>query len=199
MVSISTYLVGFLIPLLLQAAAYAAPKTAAVVPQCKDVTLHASYLVEEKPGQGPGFLVTVTNKTKSAVSIVDPAPLSVHWYANVNGHWLWRASSGSGGSLVNAFHITGPLFSQQLVSQQVQTKSILPGASYSWAVFSGKDASLTYRPGCQHCTYSGESHFQAVLAYAVQIPEPNQYPALLRCGLRSNPIVMPDLQGAAAR
>jgi hypothetical protein len=194
MIPIRTYIAAFLTLFPLPPASYAAPRSVATVSQCKDVTLHASYLVEEKSGQGPGFLVTISNKTKSSIRIVDPAPLSVHWYAYMNGHWLWRASSGSGGSLMNAFRESGPLFAQQVSPGQIQTRSILPGASYTWAVFSGADASLAYRPGCEHCAYSGEAHYQAVLAYAVQVPEAVQYSTLLHCGLRSNPIVMPDLQ-----
>lgn len=171
-------------------------RSAAEVAQCKGVTLDGAYLAEENPGQGPGFLVTLRNLTDSPVTIVDPPPLSVHWYAEVKGRWLWRASSGSGGSFVNALHESGPLFAQQLPSAPVRTRSIPAAGVYSWAVFSGSNTDLAYDPGCERCSYSGEARYRAVLAYAVLSPANDQGKLLLRCGLRSNPIVMPDFQSA---
>ena len=170
--------------------------TAQTVPQCTGVTLHAAYLAEEKPGGGPGFLLEIRNQGKSAVAIVDPAPLSVHWYAAAGaGRWLWRASSGSGGSLVNALHEKGALFASQAPADAPEpaTRIILPHAAYSWAVFSSDAPSLRYRPGCEHCAYPGEQRFRAVLAYAY-LPANGATPTgLLRCGLRSDPVVMPPL------
>ena len=169
---------------------------AQTVPQCTDVTLHAAYLAEEKPGAGPGFLLEIRNQGKSAVAIADPVPLSVHWYAAAGaGRWLWRASSGSGGSLVNAMREKGALFAFQAPpdAPEPATRTILPHAAYSWAVFSSAVPSLRYRPGCEHCAYPGEQRFRAVLAYAY-LPATGAAPkGLLRCGLRSDPVVMPPL------
>ncbi len=165
------------------------------VPQCSGVSLQASYLAEEKPGGGPGFLLEVRNRGNAPIAIVDPVPLSVHWYAASGGHWLWRASSGSGGSLVNALRESGPLFAEQQPanSPELATRTISPHGSYRWTVFSGDMAALRYRPGCEHCNYGGERQFRAVLAYAYLAASTDHTPGLLRCGLRSAPVVMPPL------
>jgi hypothetical protein len=177
-----------------KAASVAAHATS--VTQCRDVHLHAAYLAEEKPGQGPGFYVTIENARKAPIAVADPTPLSVHWYAKVGTHWLWRASSGSGGTLVNAFQQHGPLFAETLLggATAAHPRIVPAGSQYSWAVFSGLTPALSYRPGCQHCTYGNETQYQAVIAYAV-LPSGGTAadPALLHCGLRSNPVVMPAL------
>lgn len=170
------------------------------VPQCRDVTLRASYLAEEKPGAGAGFLLTLHNASSEPVSVPAPVPLSVHWYAFSAGHWLWRASSGSGGSLVNAFNERGPLFAVQLSvgSPHPLLHTIAPNGEYTWAVFSGGTPALRYRPGCEHCAYQGERQFRAVLAYAYLPVADDPRAGLLRCGLRSTPVVMPPLAMASA-
>ncbi len=70
---------------------------------------------------------------------------------------------------------------------------IAPHQSYSWSVFSGDTPALRYRPGCQHCTYQGERQFRAVVAYAYLPTGTDADANLLRCGLRSEPVVMPLL------
>ena len=165
------------------------------VPQCSSVTLRASYLAEEKPGSGAGFLLEIRNGENTPIAVVDPVPLSVHWYAASGGRWLWRASSGSGGSLVNALRENGPVFADQRPADAPApvTRTIPPHAAYSWTVFSGDSPVLRYRPGCEHCKYPGEEQFRAVLAYAY-LPEEGEHGSkLLRCGLRSEPVVMPPL------
>ncbi len=166
-----------------------------MVPQCRDVVLTAAYLAEEKPGSGPGFYLQIENRRNEPISIADPAPLSVHWYARSGGHWLWRASSGDGGSLVNALHQKGPLFAEQpsVINPVQQIRTIAPHGTYSWSVFTAQFPSLRYRPGCQHCTYLGEEQYHAVLAYAYVPAARAAAGTLLRCGLRSQPVVMPPL------
>ena len=163
-----------------------------IVPQCTDVSLSASYLAEEKPGQGSGFLLTIQNNTNHSIKIADPVPLSIHWYALSAGHWLWRASSGSGGSLVNALHGSGPLFATRASTEA--TLSIPEHKAYTWTTFNTQAPSLAYKPGCEHCTYSHEEQYRAVLAYAL-LPGAASVEAspLLPCGLRSQPVVMPPL------
>ena len=171
------------------------------VPQCPHVTLTADYLAQEQAGQGSGFLLQINNNEAAAIAIPDPLPLSVHWYAEHAGHWLWRASGGSGGSLVNALHEHGPLFAaiQAPGTIPFATRVIQPHASYSWTVFTGQTPALQFRPGCEHCTYQGEDQFRAVLAYAfipaARSASSGQIP-LLPCGLRSAPVVMPPLSSS---
>lgn len=167
------------------------PNKADTVPQCTAVTLKAAYLAEVSPGSGPGFLLKILNNSKAPIALVDPAPLSIHWYTQTSAGWAWRASSGSGGTLVNALHPKGPLFAQSfLPNASKQTRTLAPGESYTWTVRIQDGSSLAYHPGCQHCTYQGEQQYRAILAYAVHPPSGT---ALLPCGLRSNSVAMPPL------
>ena len=166
-----------------------------ILVQCSDVTLRAAYLAEEKPGQGPGFYLEIHNDRGTVIDVVDPAPLGIDWYAQKGGAWLWRASSGAGGSLVNALAPRGPMFAATLPPGSAPVsgvRRIAPHSSYSWSVFTSTVPALRYRPGCEHCSNPGEDHFRAVLAIAYLPPEGTQ-PGLLRCGLRSAPVVMPPL------
>ncbi len=186
--------------------------TAPTLPQCARVSLQAEYLAEEHPAQGTGFLLTVRNDSDEAIAIADPTPLSVDWYAEVHGRWLWRASSGSGGSLVNALRPLGPLFAYQAPAgvRPPAARLIQAHASYEWTAFARQAPTLRFRPGCEHCQNPGEDHFRAVLSYAY-LPRADGAPtgsvlglpafdsALLRCGLRSQPVVMPPLADSHAR
>jgi hypothetical protein len=176
------------------------PSRYPVVAQCRDVTLSAAYLAEEKPGDGPGFYLQIENKRNVPVAIADPTPLSVHWYAWSGGRWLWRASSGEGGSLVNALRPTGPVFAETPGEDAPRPGMhlIAPHSTYSWSVFTRQTPALRYRPGCQHCTYQGEEQYQAVLAYAYLPTGGDASAPFLRCGLRSQPVVMPPLADSLA-
>lgn len=170
-----------------------------MIPQCRDVTLTASYLAEEKPGQGAGFLLRIDNHRDTPIAVADPTPLSVHWYALSGGRWLWRASSGAGGSLLNAFAPRGPVFAYHPpATEQAETgtRTIPAHDAYSWTAFTRDHPELRYRPGCEHCTYAGEETFQAVLAYAYMPPRVAGDTPMLGCGLRSTPVVMPPLASA---
>ncbi len=163
------------------------------VPQCRDVVLRAAYLAEAKPGEGAGFQVEIANNRATPIGVAEPVPLSVHWYAFSRGRWLWRSSSGSGGALVNAYSLAGPVFAVPFTRQTISVRTIAPHESYRWIAFAGEQPELRYRPGCQHCSYQGESNFRAVLAYAYLPSASTTVPNLLDCGLRSNPIAMPPL------
>ena len=170
------------------------------VSQCIDVHLQAAYLAEEEPGGGSGFLLKIQNERDQAVAVPAPTPVSVHWYAQSGGRWLWRASSGSGGSLANALQERGPLLAGPgSPGVQSQTLRTIPAhSSEEWAVFAADDPALRYRPGCEHCTYQGEEQFRAVIAYAYRPSVWHAETALLRCGLRSNPVIMPPLPQSLA-
>ncbi len=161
--------------------------------QCTDVTLHAVYLAEERPGTGPGFLLTIHNATSLPITLPRAIPLSIHWYALSNGHWLWRSSSGDGGALVNALRKYGPVFAAtKKPSEIIETIAIAPKQGYTWSTPISTNAVLRYRPGCEHCTFLNEHRFRAVLAYTyVPAQEPD---GMLQCGLRSEPVEMPPLE-----
>ena len=171
------------------------PPAPLTVPQCNGVTLRASYLAEERPGKGSGFLLTLQNNTPTAVTIPQTMPLSIHWYAEDKGHWLWRSSSGDGGMLVDAFRERGRLFAAETSSGSnetvLKTRTIAPGEGYTWSITSSENPALRYRPGCEHCSFADEHEFRAVLAYAY-LP-PHAPAGMLHCGLRSAPVTMPPL------
>ena len=72
------------------------------VPICSGVSLSANYLALAGPDQGPGFRFVLVNKTGREIKLAEPVPSSSHWYARSHGRWLWRASNGAGGSLLDA-------------------------------------------------------------------------------------------------
>lgn len=165
---------------------------------CTGITLSASYLAEAAPGQGPGFLFRIDNRTAHEIRLAQPVPSSTHWYANVGNRWLWRASAGRGGALVNALLPAGPMFAWQPgPSDSGRAYLTIPAhASQQWTEAMLDNLAIAYRPSCPMCNYPGETHYQAVFAYAY-LPGPGEHvPGLLRCGLRSDPVPMPP-QGAA--
>lgn len=167
----------------------------ATVPQCSSrIKLTASYLAPINGTSGPGFYFEIQNQTDRPITLVAPIPSSAHWYAHVGRRWLWRASAGSSGSLVNALSPRGPLF----VYRKYVTNNKLPemmtipaNGMHKWIDWSGADPAIAYRPSCSHCNYPGEHEFRAIFAYA-WLPAPGvSIPGLLTCGLRSNPVIMP--------
>src|SRR5580704_10607393 len=78
------------------------------VPICSGVTLSANYLAVAR-NQDAGFRFTLVNNTGRKIRLVEPIPSSSHWYARAGDRWLWRASSGAGGSLLDAGNEGGRL------------------------------------------------------------------------------------------
>jgi hypothetical protein len=164
------------------------------VPPCKGVKLTASYLAEAAPGAGAGFLFRIENHTGKDVRLEKPVPSSAHWYARIGDRWLWRASAGRGGALVNALVPSGAMFAWRPVSPAAadpQYLTVTAKGSQQWMEAMRDNPAIAYRPSCAHCNYPGESDYEAVFAYAV-LPGPDEHaPDLLRCGLRSDPVPMP--------
>lgn len=166
------------------------------VPLCaRDIRFTASYLAEVEPGKGPGFEFVIQNDTNKEIRLAEPVPSSAHWYAHVRQKWLWRASSGSGGSLVDAYNEKGQVFAYQPkdVPQSPVYITIPAHGSHQWTETMQDHPAISYRPSCAICNYPGEREYRAVFAYAY-VPHPQEHiDGLLPCGLRSAPVVMPPL------
>ncbi|HEX5236273.1 MAG TPA: hypothetical protein VFW25_13185 [Silvibacterium sp.] len=164
------------------------------VPLCsRQIAFTASYLADLPNGGGSGFLFRIENRTNRSIKLAEPIPSSAHWYARVRNKWLWRASSGSGGSYVDAINERGPVFAYQPRSAVPNPRYITVPAHgrYEWTSGERTNPALAYRPRCERCNYPGERDYKAVFAYAY-LPPPDQSAAgLLRCGLRTKLVDMP--------
>ncbi len=162
---------------------------------CDRVSLSASYLaMVPEPGSssaGPGFDFVLRNDTDQPIKLAQPIPTSAHWYALVGGRWLWRASSGGGGSLVNALHERGPMFAYRATAPARQYLIVMPHEKHEWVASVQSNPALVYQPGCARCRNPGESEYRAIFAYAYLPAPAEQGGQLLACGLRSSPVVMP--------
>lgn len=170
------------------------------VSQCTGVTLRASYIADVDTNAGPGFAFHIENKTSKDIRLAQPVPSSAHWYARVGLRWLWRASAGRGGALVNALIEKGPMFAYQPTAppEHADYLTVPARASRDWTVAMRDHPAIEYRPSCARCNYTGETDYQAVFAYAY-LPNPQEHaPDLLRCGLRSAPVPMPPVALHAA-
>lgn len=191
--------------------ALAAMRGTDTVPQCsRAIQFTANYLAEATPGQGPGFLFEIENKTAHPITLMAPVPSSAHWYARVGNLWLWRASAGRGGALVNAENVHGPVFvfqpktdpktdPQPDPQSTPKTISIPPHGTHQWTEWMRNDPAIAYRPSCAHCNYPGEQNFRAVFGYAWLPARGTRIDHLLTCGLRSNPVDMPPLDLTAKK
>ncbi len=170
------------------------PKQA--LPQCRAVSLSASYLAQISPHEGPGFLIQLRNATLAPFLVPLPVPLSVHWYATSGSGWVWRASSGvGGGALLDALHQSGPVFAAAEPASLVplEVRLVAPGETFAWTASFQQRPTLRYMPGCEHCNYPRGGEYRAVLSYAL-LPGPyGQETSWLSCGLRSNPVDMPPV------
>ena len=170
------------------------------VSQCVGVSLRANYIAETEANAGPGFTFHIENKTAKDIRLEMPVPSSAHWYARVGMRWLWRASAGRGGALVNALLEKGPMFAYQpaMPPEHAQYLTVPAHGSEDWTVTMRDDPAIEYRPSCARCNYPGEREYQAVFAYAY-LPHPEEHASdLLRCGLRSTPVPMPPVALHAA-
>jgi hypothetical protein len=164
------------------------------VPLCsRQIVFTASYLAELPNGNGTGYLFRIENHTSKPVRLAEPVPSSAHWYARVGNKWLWRASSGSGGSYVDAINEHGPVFAYQPKTALADPQYITVPARgrYEWTSGERDNPALAYRPGCEHCNYPGEREYKAVFAYAYLPPVSQHEKDLLPCGLRTNLVDMP--------
>lgn len=173
-----------------------------VVPLCsKQITFKASYLVETTPGAGPSYLFQIENNTSKPIRLAEPIPSSAHWYARVGAKWLWRASSGSGGSYVNAVDEKGELFAYQprSASEQHPLLTIPAHGVHEWTAGQREIPALAYKPGCALCNNPGEREYRGVFAYAfVPLPE-QKNEDLLACGLRTGLVEMPPKEIPAGK
>ena len=169
----------------------AAARPVRSVPLCSGVTLSANYLATVGD-RGSGFRFTVTNKTSRAIKLAEPIPSSSHWYARSQGRWLWRASSGAGGSLVDAGNVHGrvAVYPELAGKSQETWVTLQPHQSREWTESQQENPVLAYKPGCAQCSYPGESEYYVVFAYAY-LASGGEQSGQLPCGLRSAPVPMP--------
>lgn len=174
----------------LLAASPVAQRPVRSIPQCVGVTLSASYLAAAGPEQVPGFRFTLANQTNHEIKLAEPVPSSSHWYARTRGRWLWRASNGAGGGLVNASNERGRLvvYPARPVSGEPAILVVPPRQSRTWMSSQQQNEVLAYQPGCKLCSYPGEREYQVIFGYAYQS---GALQGLLPCGLRSQPVPMP--------
>jgi len=164
------------------------------VPLCsRQIVFRASYLADLQNGNGQGFLFRIENRTARPIKLAEPIPSSSHWYARVGNKWLWRASSGAGGSYANAINERGPVFAYQPRSASADPEYITVPAhgKYEWTSGERDNPALAYRPGCDRCNYLGEHDYKAVFAYAYLPAAGDHVPGLLPCGLRTPLVDMP--------
>jgi hypothetical protein len=164
------------------------------VPLCsKQIVFSASYLADLQTESGPGYLFTIENHTARPIRLAEPVPSSAHWYAMVGNKWLWRASSGYGGSFVDAINQRGPLFAYQPRSAATDPHYITVPAhgKVQWTSGEHDNPALAYEPSCSHCNYPGERQYKAVFAYAYLPPPGHPVKNLLACGLRTGLVDMP--------
>lgn len=167
---------------------------------CAGVTLRANYVAEVGTNAGPGFAFHIDNKTGKDIRLEQPVPSSAHWYARVGIRWMWRASAGRGGALVDALREDGPMFAYQPAAPPEHAEYLMVPAhgSQDWVVPMRDDPAIAYKPSCARCNYPGEREYQAVFAYAY-LPNAEEHAAdLLHCGLRSSPVPMPPVALHAA-
>lgn len=180
--------------LLMPSSGRSSPKKAqGSVPPCHDITLSASYLADLGDGKGSGFQFLLVNHTAREIRMMEPVPSSSHWYALTQGRWLWRASSGGGGSLIDATNERGPVAAYQSLAGGVSRESfaVKPHETRRWLESEVENPVLEYKPGCPICSYPGERQYRVVFAYALLPADKENREGWLTCGLRSNPVPMP--------
>jgi hypothetical protein len=166
----------------------AATGPARSVPICSGVTLSASYLAVVGRDQATGFHFDVFNRTNREIKLAEPIPSSAHWYARVGSRWLWRASNGSGGSLVDAGNEHGRV-AVYPTAGETKLVTVGPHQHREWIESVQENPVLAYNPGCAQCSYPGEHEYRVVFAYAYLGAAGSK--GLLGCGLRSAPVPMP--------
>src|ERR1700739_2033215 len=135
------------------------------VPLCsRQIVFTASYLADLQTESGPGYLFTIENHTAAPIRLAEPVPSSAHWYARVGNKWLWRASSGSGGSFVDAYNEKGEVFAYQPKDppQHPEYMTVTAHASHEWTESVQDHPAIAYRPSCAICNYPGEHEYRAV-------------------------------------
>lgn len=163
------------------------------VPVCQGVTLSASYLTAVGPQNVPGFQFFLKNNTGREIRLAEPVPSSSHWYALAHGKWLWRASNGAGGSLLDASNERGRLVVYKAAGTDVPDRSFSVQAHQArqWVESELENPVLAYNPGCPICSYPGEREYRVVFAYAYLPGDRQQGEGFLACGIRSKPVPMP--------
>jgi hypothetical protein len=175
----------------MQAGSSQSTKPVRSVPICSGVSLSANYLAVVGSDQGPGFRFVLVNRTGREIKLAQPVPSSSHWYARAHGRWMWRASNGAGGSLLDAGNEHGRVVVYAAApGNETKLLTVPPHQTSEWIESQKENHVLEYKPGCALCSYPGEREYQVVFAYAY-LADASQPAGLLSCGLRSAPVPMP--------
>lgn len=160
---------------------------------CEHIRLSAQYLSQVAPGSGPGFHFHLENETPKPVKLAMPVPSSAHWFAEEGGRWLWRASNGAGGSLVNAHQEKGPMFAYQPHRDGGDPAYLVvaPRASQEWDETLHDNSVLLFKPSCALCNHPDDRLYRVVFGYAYLPLQEETNPGVITCGLRSNFVDVP--------
>src|ERR1700677_2053803 len=118
------------------------------VPLCSGVSLSANYLAAVGPDQVPGFRFVLVNRTARELKLAQPVPSSSHWYALAHGRWMWRASNGAGGSLLDAGNEHGRVVVYAPpAGAETKLLKLPPRQSRNWSERKQENRLLEYKPG----------------------------------------------------
>jgi hypothetical protein len=162
------------------------------VSPCPQVILKAQYLTQLAPGSGPGFHFVLQNRTSQPIKLVMPVPSSAHWFALEAGRWLWRASNGSGGNLVDADNPGGRMFAYRSAPGADPDYLLVEAkGSHEWDESVAQNPVLLFKPSCQLCNHPGDRLYRVVFAYAYAPRDEESTTGVIHCGLRSNFVDVP--------
>lgn len=163
-----------------------------LVSPCAQVSLKALYLAQVTPGSGPGFHFVLQNRTSQPIKLAMPVPSSAHWFALEAGRWLWRASNGSGGNLVDADNPGGRMFAYRSASAADPAYlSVEAKGSHEWDESVAQNPVLGFKPSCQLCNHPDDRLYRVVFAYAYAPRDEESTTGVIHCGLRSNFVDVP--------
>jgi hypothetical protein len=168
------------------------PRSGSSVSPCAQVSLKAQYLSLVAPGSGPGFHFVLQNRTSEPIRLAMPVPSSAHWFALEAGRWLWRASNGSGGNLVDADNPGGRMFAYR--SAPAADPAYLSDeakGSHEWDESVAQNPVLGFKPSCQLCNHPDDRLYRVVFAYAYAPRDEESTTGVIHCGLRSNFVDVP--------
>lgn len=166
---------------------------AGLVPACSNVLFAASYVPPAAKGEDGAFKFAILNETDQPIMLAHPVPTSAHWYARDGSRWLWRASNGTGGSLVDAMQPSGRLIAYRATKRSDPSNYVVvaPHGYERWVQRADENPVLEFKPSCAHCNHPGDKEYRVIFGYAYLPAADEAQQGLLSCGVRSNAVTMP--------